>query len=43
MLTDLLAVLPDRLYRWLLARLGLAEGVHSMCPGWCPCGVGEHE
>lgn len=41
MLTALHQMTPPAVLRWLLARLGLTEGVHAwMCDtGLCPCGI----
>lgn len=41
MLTWLLLNLPEPLVAWFfqLEILGVHDGVHEMCPGWCPCGV----
>lgn len=39
MLTDLLIFLQQfpRLLKAIFEVLGVHEGVHELCPDWCPC------
>jgi len=38
LLTDLLDA-PAEVKRWVFEKLGVHEGVHEFCPGWCPCEI----